>query len=98
MSFDFEADLVFEWLDSSMFEREKAIADYAGELHWVLTPFLLWESELLACGILPDFYPPDDRVTCFSFVKSAFAHFSNMVRFFDDLQILAWACHVLGAQ
>src|SRR5258708_9036557 len=84
MSFDFEADLVFEGLDSSMFEPEKAIANDASEFHWVLMSFLLQESELLSSGAFPDFYPPNNRITCFPFVKSAFSHCSKYCLIFDN--------------
>src|SRR5258708_18853833 len=84
MSFDFEADLVFEGLDSSMFEPEKAIANDASEFHWVLMSFLLQESELLSSGAFPDFYPPNNRITCFPFVKSSFSHCSKYCLIFDN--------------
>jgi hypothetical protein len=86
MSFDLKSDLVFERLDSSVFEREEAVGDPTGEFHRMLTPFFLWESEVLARGTLSDFYPSDNRVTRSSFVKSTLAH---SVRYSPDLRSLA---------
>jgi hypothetical protein len=36
MGFDFEPDLVFERLDSGMFEREEAIPNHRGKLYRML--------------------------------------------------------------
>jgi len=70
MGFDFESDLVFERLDSGMFEREEAIPNHTGKLYRMRMLLLFRKSELLARGVLPHFYPPNDRVACSSFVKS----------------------------
>jgi hypothetical protein len=74
MSFDFKLDLVFERLDSGVFEREETVSDQTSELDWMFMPFLLWESELSARGVFSDFYPSDDRIACFPFVEPSRAH------------------------
>jgi len=78
MGFDFKPDLVFEQLDSSMFEREMAIPNQAGKLYRMLMLFLFWKSELLPRAALTHFYPTNNHVTRLPLVKSPFAHIPNI--------------------
>jgi hypothetical protein len=75
MGFNLKADLVSERLDSSVFKCKKAIPNQTGKLNRMLMSLLFRKPKPLARGAHPEFYPSNNRVACFPFVKSAVVHF-----------------------